>query len=201
MTTTIESLEITRVINTPLANIATEYVTTSNVITEYVTTSNITTANITTANITTDNVNTFNVRTYNSNALYNINIGNNSLVLDTSGHHNTAIGTDSGVNVRGGSSNTFLGNNTGVSIVDGSNNLLLGNGADTGSDVSNIVIVGNNSIQAVNFNGIKTGNNPLIHLPGVTPPTVSAFGSATRALPISVNGVYYYLPLYDGYTP
>ena len=82
----------------------------------------------------------------------------------------------------------------------GSNNTLIGNGADTGVDASNSIIIGNSLVNALSINGTKTGNNPLLFLPQVVPPTASGFGSATHVLPVSVNGVTYYLALYNSYS-
>ena len=133
---------------------------------------------------------------YSNNGSFNTAVGFRSLCLDTSGIFNTAIGASSGININGGSSNTFLGNYSGNSILTGNNNLCIGAGADTGSDISNGIIIGNNGNNSCTINCTTDSNTPVLLFPHANVDTNFLLPGSTGWMHIKLGGSFYRIPLY-----
>jgi len=96
-------------------------------------------------------------------ALHSLTTGQNNVTLGrlsgyylTGGGSNTLIGEragfGSGTGVTSGDLNTFVGAVTGGSITTGTNNLILGDQVDTGSNVSNCIVIGCNAVNHLDYN-------------------------------------------------
>ena len=79
----------------------------------------------------------------NTTGSYNTASGVNALQGNTTGINNTASGVNALFGNTTGGSNTVIGYNSGLSIIAGSGNIMVGNGADSGSDTSNQINLGN----------------------------------------------------------
>ena len=69
-------------------------------------------------------------------------LGYQALTATTVGDNNSAVGYQSGIGITSGTDNIIIGASSGVSIVTGSNNTIIGANVDSGSDVSDTVIIG-----------------------------------------------------------
>jgi hypothetical protein len=126
------------------------------------------------------------------------------------------IGARSGKNVTNGGFNNFLGVDTGSSVVHGSSNLILGDSIDPGSDTSNVIMLGVNSVNRLDYNLTNSSKWTFANNINIAPlttdgilvndasgnvstdtsiaaATVAANFTADHRLQISIAGTTYYL--------
>jgi hypothetical protein len=138
--------------------------------------------------------------TYDGTTNNNLAFGNNALNASISGNKNTAIGVGSLSAVTSGDQNVAVGKDAGNVITTGTGNVLIGHSADAaGGSVNNAIAIGDNA--SADTGGIAIGRNAVagsseLAIGNITLDASTITNQPTH-LPIRINGVQYYLKLYN----
>ena len=138
--------------------------------------------------------------TYDGTTNNNLAFGNNALNASISGNKNTAIGVGSLSAVTSGDQNVAVGKDAGNVITTGTGNVLIGHSADAAANgVNNAIAIGDNA--SADTGGIAIGRNAVagsseLAIGNITLDASTITNQPTH-LPIKINGVQYYLKLYN----
>ena len=138
--------------------------------------------------------------TYDGTTNNNLAFGNNALNASVSGNVNTAIGVGSLSAITSGAQNVAVGKDAGNVITTGTGNVLIGHSADAAANgVNNAIAIGDNA--SADTGGIAIGRNAVaanseLAIGNITLDASTITNQPTH-LPIKINGVQYYLKLYN----
>ena len=138
--------------------------------------------------------------TYDGTTNNNLAFGNNALNASVSGNVNTAIGVGSLSAITSGAQNVAVGKDAGNVITTGTGNVLIGHSADAAANgVNNAIAIGDNA--SADTGGIAIGRNAVagsseLAIGNITLDASTITNQPTH-LPIIINGVQYYLKLYN----
>ena len=138
--------------------------------------------------------------TYDGTTNNNLAFGNNALNASVSGNVNTAIGVGSLSAITSGAQNVAVGKDAGNVITTGTGNVLIGHSADAAANgVNNAIAIGDNA--SADTGGIAIGRNAVagsseLAIGNITLDASTITNQPTH-LPIRINGVQYYLKLYN----